>query len=113
MEKFFTAIYAFFEKRRTALFTVMLLSYAVVGFFASRIKLEEDISSILPRDKKIDQLNEIFQNSRFLDKLVVNISLADSLAPPQPDSLVSFAGTFAETIRTDLSTYVTGVQDRA
>ena len=53
--------------------------------------MEEDISKILPKDKKIEKLNEVFQNSKFMDKLVVTVSLKDTSAAAQPDSLVAYA----------------------
>ena len=63
----------------------LIASFAVIAFFASRIHFEEDISKILPHDKKIEKLNEVFQNSKFADKLVITVSLKDTAAV-QPDS---------------------------
>ncbi len=91
MEKILLHIYNFFEKRRLAFYITFAVSFLLAGWFAFQVKLEEDISKILPQDKKIEKLNEVFQNSKFMDKLVVMVSLKDESATAQPDSLVSFA----------------------
>lgn len=91
MGTIFVALYNFFEKNRKLYFFVLLGIFAFVGFFASRIHLEEDISKALPKDKKIEKLNEVFQNSKFLDKLAISVSLSDTSAQADPDSLVAFA----------------------
>src|SRR5579871_406979 len=99
MEKLFIRIYNYFEKRRTAFWLCFIGSFLFIAFFASRIRFEEDISKVLPKDKKIEKLNQVFQNSKFLDKLVVMISLKDSNADAQPDSLVSFAENFTADVQ--------------
>ncbi len=42
-----------------------IASFLFFGFFASRIHLEEDITRILPHEKKLDKLQQVFQDSRF------------------------------------------------
>ena len=98
MEKFFMPIYNFFEKTGLSFSFLLQLSFLLVGFFASQMKFEEDISKILPTDKKIEKLNQVFQNSKFMDKLVVTVSLKDT-ARQQPDSLVAFADNFVTAIQ--------------
>ena len=73
MQKFFLFTYNYFEKRKLALYTSLVISFVLVTFFASKIKLEEDITAVLPKDAKTEKLNTVFQNSKFLDKLVVDV----------------------------------------
>ncbi|MEO5594146.1 MAG: 1-acyl-sn-glycerol-3-phosphate acyltransferase, partial [Chitinophagaceae bacterium] len=116
MEKVFISLYNFFEKRPrgSGLFWITFIScFLLSGFFASRIKLEEDIAGILPQDKKIEKLNEVFQNSKFLDKLVVTVSLKDTTAEPQPDSLVIYAVAFTAALKEKCGNYIARIQDRA
>ncbi len=112
MEKILISIYNFFEKRRTVFFISLAVSFLLLGFFATRVKFEEDISKILPKDKKIDKLNEVFQNSKFMDKLVVTVSLKDSDAEAQPDSLVAFASAYVEKLQATLSPYIRKINDK-
>ncbi|MEO6316921.1 MAG: 1-acyl-sn-glycerol-3-phosphate acyltransferase [Chitinophagaceae bacterium] len=113
MEKFFISLYHFFEKRRLFFWATLSGCFLLVAFFASRIQLEEDIAGILPRDKKIEQFNEVFQNSKFLDKLVVTVSLKDTGKAAQPDSLVAYADALVTTLKENYGSYVTRIQDRA
>jgi 1-acyl-sn-glycerol-3-phosphate acyltransferase len=112
MERLFIRIYQFLLKRPVTFWISFLGSFAFIGFFATRIHLEEDISKVLPKDKKIEKLNQVFQNSRFLDKLVLMVSLKDSMAAARPDSLVEFADSFAIAARKQLSPYMKKLNDR-
>ncbi|MEI9910596.1 MAG: 1-acyl-sn-glycerol-3-phosphate acyltransferase [Bacteroidota bacterium] len=104
--------YNFFEKHRTAFFATVAASFLLLGYFAMQVKFEEDISKILPQDKKIEKLNEVFQDSKFMDKLVVMLSLKDTSSPAQPDSLVAYAGVFAEKVKEQLSLYILKINDK-
>lgn len=84
MGTIFISVYNFFAKRKWLLWAFMLGSFAVAGWLASRISLEEDITRILPQDKKIDRLQQFLQSAKFADKLVVMLSREDA----EPDSLV-------------------------
>ena len=112
MEKIFLPIFNYFEKRRVALHFLFFSCLIISGFFASRIQLEEDVSTILPNDEKVQKLNEVFQDSKFLDKLVVTISMKDSIQEEQPDSLVAFAEVFSTKVNNELAPYVKNVQDK-
>lgn len=105
MKKILLHIYEFFEKRQTALYIVFGVIFLLAAWFASRVKFEEDISKILPKDKKIEKLNEVFQNSKFMDKLVVTVSLKDTSAA-QPDSLIAYTDELSENIEKTLTPYI-------
>lgn len=111
MSKIFISIYNYFRKHRIAFYSLFAVSFLLAGFFASRVKFEEDISKILPRDKKIDKLNEIFQNSKFLDKLVVMVSMKDTTSQ-EPDSLVAYADHFVNTATEKLAPYISKINAR-
>ena len=106
MEQLLIAIYNFFRKNRTALFITLAASFLLTGYFAMQVKFEEDIAKILPKDKKIEKLTEVFQNSKFMDKLVVTVSLKDTSATARPDSLVAYADVLAEKIQQKLNPYI-------
>lgn len=106
MGKLFVSIYNYFEKHKVLFYTLVVLVFSVSAFFAFRIQLEEDISKALPKDKKIEKLNEVFQNSKLLDKLAVSVSLKDTSSVPQPDSLIAYADELVEIVNTRLGRYV-------
>ena len=105
MEKILLNIYNFYTKRRPALYVTFAALLLLSGFFAWKVKFEEDISKVLPKDKKIEKLNEVFQNSKFMDKLVVTVSLKDTVATA-PDSLVAYADTLVENIQQKLLPFI-------
>jgi len=112
MEKILIGIYNFFEKRRPVFFIVFAASFLLLGYFAMQVRFEEDISKILPKDKKIEKLNEVFQNSKFMDKLVVTVSLKDTSSIPDPDSLVAYAGSLVEKVQEKLNPYIRKINDK-
>jgi 1-acyl-sn-glycerol-3-phosphate acyltransferase len=105
MEKSLLSINNYFAKNRGIFYVVFAISFAVITYFALQVKFEEDISKIIPKDKKIEKLNEIFQNSKFIDKLVIMVSLKDT-SLKNPDSLVAFADEFGATVQSKLSPYI-------
>ncbi|MDB4901313.1 MAG: methyltransferase protein [Mucilaginibacter sp.] len=105
MEKSLLGIYSYFAKNRRPFYIIFAAAFLFITYFASRVKLEEDISKIIPKDKKIDKLNEIFQNSKFIDKLVIMVSLKDTTAE-KPDSLVAYADEFGTTVQKKLNHYI-------
>ena len=54
MENIFIGIYHFFEKRRLVFYSTFILSFLGVAYFAMQVKFEEDISKILPKDKRTE-----------------------------------------------------------
>ncbi|SEW22986.1 1-acyl-sn-glycerol-3-phosphate acyltransferases [Chitinophaga sp. YR573] len=110
MGTFFVSIYNFFARHKAWLWTCTIASFLLAGFFASRIRLEEDITRILPQDKTLDKLQQVFNDSRFADKLVITISQKDTLQAAQPDSLTAFAHELSDSVTTALSPYIKQMQ---
>src|SRR5450432_4103004 len=111
MANLFLYIYRFFAANRKIFFTVFIGLFVVTGFFALRIKPEEDISKILPKDRQSEKLNEILLNSRFPDKLVLMVSLKDSTRN-SPETLSSFSDSFASGLRGEYPEFIQQVQER-
>lgn len=91
MGNFFIGIYNFFARRKAWLWISVIACFALTALLASRIQLEEDITRILPQDKTLDKLQQVFNDSRFADKLVLMISQKDTAKAPEPDSLTKAA----------------------
>lgn len=74
-------VYNFFQKRKIVFTVLVLLCCAGLGFLASKIKLEEDITRFVPSDKNSASINSILENLRSKDKLIVHFSVknADSI----------------------------------
>lgn len=113
MGNFFVAIYNFFERHKAAFWTSAIACFLLVGYFASKIRLEEDITRILPQDKKLDKLQQVFQDSKFADKLILTISQKDTTQEAQPDSLTAFAAEISARAGEQLAPYIKQIQAQA
>jgi 1-acyl-sn-glycerol-3-phosphate acyltransferase len=113
MGNFFVAIYNFFERHKAAFWLSTVVCFLLVGYFASRIRLEEDITRILPQDKKLDKLQQVFQDSKFADKLILTISQQDTSRAAQTDSLTVFAKELTDQVNEQLTPYIKQVQAQA
>src|SRR5258708_14415787 len=102
MEKMFIAIYRYFDKKRLAFYISFGISFLLIAYFAVQVRFEEDISKVLPKDKKIEKLNQVFQNSKFIDNLVVMVSLKDTAAE-EPDILFAFPAKLASSLQHTLA----------
>ncbi|KIC95137.1 trifunctional MMPL family transporter/lysophospholipid acyltransferase/class I SAM-dependent methyltransferase [Flavihumibacter solisilvae] len=108
MENIFVLIDRFFKKYRVLFWCFFVLSCGIPAFIAKDIRLEEDITAIIPQDSATRQLNEIFQRSKLLDKMIVTVSLTDSINA-DADSLVAFADVLAGELTGQLQPYVSQV----
>lgn len=105
---FFTGIYDLLKKNKLVLYGLFFFTLAFFLYFGLRVKFEEDISAIIPKDAKTEKLTEVFQNSKFADKLAVIVSLKDTSAT-QPDSLVLYADAFASALQDRASDYIKNI----
>jgi 1-acyl-sn-glycerol-3-phosphate acyltransferase len=99
MGMIFTCIYRILKKRRVLFFLLLLGIIGFSTFFASKIKLEEDITKMMPTDAKVERLNTIFKNSKFLDKIVVTVSLADTSAEAAPEKLMEYTDSLVNSLQ--------------
>ena len=85
MALIFLWLYDFFHHRKATFWIVFVSTIILLGAGASRIKIEEDITKFFPDDKRVEDLNYVFQNSKFAEQLVMMVSMKDSASVPQPD----------------------------
>lgn len=100
MRKLFTGIFDFFVTRKPLLYLLFAGTLALFIVLVLQVKFVEDISAVIPRDKKTDKLTSVFQNSKFADKLVVMVRLKDT-TQTDPDKLVAYADELAATLGKD------------
>lgn len=99
MSIFFTFIYRLLKKHRFIFVLLLLLSVGFCAFFAPRIKLEQDMTKMMPSDAKVQRLNALFKNTGFLDRLVVTVSAADSTKKINPEELIAYADSLVHSIQ--------------
>ncbi|HSG67823.1 MAG TPA: hypothetical protein VK994_03890, partial [Bacteroidales bacterium] len=112
MGQAFTLIYGLFRRRRWlfAAFLAMLIGFTV--WFGSKIRLEEDISRVIPSSEQNDKLIGVLQHSKFADRMVFCLSL-DAGQPSGPDLLIEFADAITDSLKNEpAATYIRKVEDQ-
>lgn len=103
MRTFFVNLYAYFYKHKIFLFSVLLILIAVLAFFAVQLKFDENILSILPKNKENERISYVFQNINSADKIIIKITNTDS-SDSSPDELIENAESFISLVNNKLDT---------
>ncbi len=112
MAQLFLNVYDFFEQRKPVFWAIFVAAILFLSAGASQIKLEEDITRFFPDDQRVEKLSFVFQNSKFVERLVIMVSVRDSATTAQPDSLITLADELVDRIGSDLNPYVKGITSR-
>src|SRR4051812_14336789 len=112
MEQPFLFLYRFFNRNKPIFWITFLTVTILLLAGASRVKLEEDITKFFPDDERVEKLNYIFKYSKLSERLVAMVSVADSATTPDPDQLVAYAESLADSINRKLSTHLSGINVR-
>ncbi len=91
MKNFLLNTYDFFKARRALFYGLTIALFALFALLASRIKLEEDVSRLLPNGEQTRQITDIFKSSNFADKVIVKVIARKQTAP---EVLMAYADSF-------------------
>ncbi|HTE32283.1 MAG TPA: MMPL family transporter, partial [Chryseolinea sp.] len=111
MAAVFLQLYDFFQKKRIVFWSVFLCSVTLLGLGAFKIELEEDISKFFPDDPRIENLQDVFQHSKFVERMVIMVSTRDSTSEI-PDSLVSVTEHLVGVMESEMQPYVKKISSR-
>ena len=106
MSKLFLGIYSFFENRKPLLYGVFAACLMVLIYFASQLRISENIFEMLPKDENSEQLTSFMENSKFSDRILTIIKQEDTLVESNPDVLIQLTDSFAQQINLNLKSYV-------
>ena len=83
MDKFFIAIYRFFEKKKALMYGLLVLSSVIFVYFGSKVQYEENIAKLLPQTDAATESGLAFGNLRVKDKIFIQLTSAtdEALAP--------------------------------
>ncbi len=113
MENFFLFLFGYFKSRRVLFFVIVAAILLIAALVASRISFEEDIAKMISGVDRKTEITTIFNRSKFLDKIIVNISLSDTSAPPAPEKLILYGKKLHDTLLTgDFPQYLSDVTFR-
>lgn len=107
MSALLLAIYRFFHNHRLIFFLFLAIVLGFILLFASKIRLEENITGLTARSNSMTRDEYVIRNFKFADKLIVHLFLNDTAAPADPDYLVTTAGKLRDSLLSSLdSTYI-------
>ena len=102
MGDLFVNIHNFLSKR-VLVFTILFVAVFLSAiYFIYNTKFKEDVGSVIPSDKRIDEISEVFNSSKFADRIIVNISLTDT-SLVDADALILAGQQFFDSISTDIT----------
>ncbi len=78
MHKFFLFINSRLAGKGKWMFASVLILTGILTCFIYQIKMEEDISSLIPMDDRIAEMSHTFTNSKFADQIIFTVSLKDT-----------------------------------
>lgn len=99
MGYFFYNLYLLLTRRKIVLVVFLMILIALIVLTVSNLKINEDYTSIFPRDKDSEKFTFIMKNSSASNKIIICFSSADTANPSKSDSLIKYADQFYDTIR--------------
>lgn len=110
MSQIFVSFHNYAAKRRLFFGSFLLIVIALSVFMLTRLKLQEDVTAIIPDDERINQISRVLGSSRFADQLIITFTMKDKGA--KPEHLINAAGYVVEKLWED-STLIRSIQFRS
>lgn len=105
MHIFFLPLYEFFKTRKPTFWLVFLASFLIWVLLAARIKLVEDVTSMLPDSKAIRAMNDVIGNTQAGEQVIFLVSFDDS-TNKDVDGLVAAANDFTQGYANSFTEYI-------
>ncbi len=110
MSNFFVCLYRFFHQHKKLYLIFITLLFAFILFFSSRIRLEENISSMSGKGHDYDSFDYVISHFKFSEKLVIHFMKTDTVSAPEPELLISSATGFIDRLSARFdSSYITSI----
>jgi predicted RND superfamily exporter protein len=71
VEKITITIFKYFKKHKAILYTILIFTFLIFGFFATQITFEEDISKLLPSTGNTGSEKIVLSNLKVKDKIFI------------------------------------------
>jgi len=113
MGQAFIIIHDFFSRHLWAFLVFFALLIAFIGWYGSKITLEEDINKVIPSSAKNEKLINVLQHSKFADRLVFCVTLKDSENQADHKLLISFTESLIDSLNSPETTkYIDKIEGR-
>ena len=108
MQEIFVNIYNLILKNKAAFYSSLVALALAIVFFTSSLEFEESLTSIIPDDDRLEDINVVVNNLKTSDQIILNFSLKDSTIS-KPDSILQFAERIMLALETD-TTYIKNIR---
>ena len=98
MRHFFVGLFSFLSRRKFLLFSMLTGIVVFVIFFASKLRMNEDIMAIMPKTEESERVSFVMQNLKSSEKIIVKIAPTDSTTAPNPDLLIECANQLVDSL---------------
>ncbi|MDY7393860.1 MMPL family transporter [Aureibaculum sp. 2210JD6-5] len=109
MDDFFYKIYRVFQKQKVLFFGFFLLLLFLLGFLASKLQFEEDITKLIPTSEESDITNKVLKNVNFADKIIVYLETQNDA---DANDLSTYASEFIDSIQQQTGDYIKEIQGK-
>ncbi|MBC7606012.1 MAG: MMPL family transporter [Burkholderiales bacterium] len=107
MQHFFYAVHSFLNSRKSLTMVLFVALLFGMGFFASQIKFNEDITNLIPANEQSDVTAKVLQQMNFADK--ISILITDKTGKNTED-LTRCANQFIDSLNTHCKPYIAKIQ---
>lgn len=109
MDKFFLSIYHYFQAKKLWSFVLALFLFIGLGFIASKIQFEEDITKLIPTNEKTSAAEKVLKTVNFADKIIVNI---ERESEGSVQDLTTYASQLIDSISQKSGKYIKNIQGK-
>ncbi|PNQ74659.1 glycerol acyltransferase [Hanstruepera neustonica] len=109
MGDFFYHIYQSIQSKKIIGIAVFLTIISLLGWLASRISFEEDITKLIPTTKENSDAQRVLKTVNFADKIIVNIKREGQ---GSVDDLTEYASQFIDSLSKNSNNYYTKIQGK-
>lgn len=107
MDRLFYNIYRNLVCKKPWFYTFLAVLFTVLGFTASQIRFEEDITGLIPENEKTANVQKVLKATNFADKIIVDISVQPE---GSTEDLTRYAAQFLDSVRQDSGKYIKHIQ---
>ncbi|AHM59753.1 phospholipid/glycerol acyltransferase [Flammeovirgaceae bacterium 311] len=109
MINIFYLIFVYTNRHKTGFFLLLFLILSLLAFLASKIKLEENITSVIPQDEELARLNRAFEGFKMNNRLVLHLYHKDS-SQTDPDQLIAAAHQLRDSLQQNFSEQISDIR---
>jgi len=103
MVNFFIKLYHFLQQRKFLFIGFLFILFLTLGYIATKLKFEEDITKLIPNSHKSEITNKVLQHVNFADKIIVYLEAKNNAGE---DDLAEYAAAFIDSLENYKGNYI-------